>query len=223
MAQDISLLNAVYPAVPAILLPKQGGGTARYDDASVTTAVASDVASGKVFLASDGTITTGTASGGGGASNFVQGTFKGTTSGSLEVSLNYSGNGYPVAIMIWPTEGGYNSDGEFYKKLQRYAICTYCAVKNYPGTPSTYPASGGDADSANVRLSYKNSTSTSYSLSTTGSVPYVIYTTANPSNGGNGANSVHFISNKKMKVYISGSSYGYSTNIEYTYIIYYSS
>lgn len=66
MAQNISLLGADYTAVPAVLLPKTGGGTARFDDATVTTAVAEDVASGKVFLASNGTITTGTASGGGG-------------------------------------------------------------------------------------------------------------------------------------------------------------
>ena len=74
MAQNISLLGATYSAVPAVLLPKQGGGTARFDDASVTTAVASDVASGKQFLAADGTITTGTASGGGGSSYELIGT-----------------------------------------------------------------------------------------------------------------------------------------------------
>ena len=67
MAQNISLLGASYSAVPAVTLPKTGGGTARFDDATVTTATASDVTQGKVFLASDGTITTGTASGGGGS------------------------------------------------------------------------------------------------------------------------------------------------------------
>lgn len=61
MAQNITLLGASYSAVPAVTLPKTGGGTARFDDASITTATASDVASGKVFLASNGTITTGTA------------------------------------------------------------------------------------------------------------------------------------------------------------------
>lgn len=69
MAQNISLLGATYNAVPAVLLPKSGGGTARFDDCSVVTAGASDVASGKVFVASDGTITTGTASGGGSSKN----------------------------------------------------------------------------------------------------------------------------------------------------------
>ena len=62
MAQNITLMGASYQSVPAVVLPKTGGGTARFDDASVTTAAAADVASGKVFLASDGTNTTGTLS-----------------------------------------------------------------------------------------------------------------------------------------------------------------
>lgn len=65
MAKNISLMGASYSDVPAVVLPQTGGGTARFDDASVTTAVAADVAQGKVFIAADGTITTGTASGGG--------------------------------------------------------------------------------------------------------------------------------------------------------------
>ena len=68
MAQNITLLGASYSNCPAVLLPKTGGGTARFDDASVTTAAAEDVASGKIFLAADGTITTGTGTGGGGGS-----------------------------------------------------------------------------------------------------------------------------------------------------------
>lgn len=72
MAQNVTILGANYSAVPAIELPKTGGGTARFDDASVTTAVASDVASGKIFLAANGTITTGTNSGGGGGGNVWQ-------------------------------------------------------------------------------------------------------------------------------------------------------
>lgn len=74
MAQNITLLGASYSAVPAVTLPRTGGGTARFDDCTVVTAAASDVASGKVFVASDGTITTGTnsGSGGGGSSMNVQ-------------------------------------------------------------------------------------------------------------------------------------------------------
>lgn len=95
MAQNISLLNAVYGAVPAILLPKQGGGTARFDDCSVVTASASDVASGKVFVASDGTITTGTASGGGGGPILLATLSMGTISTS---STNAADTGKSISV-----------------------------------------------------------------------------------------------------------------------------
>lgn len=68
MSQNITLLGASYSAVPAITLPKTGGGTARFTDVTDTTASASDVAQGKYFFAANGTLTAGTASGGGGDS-----------------------------------------------------------------------------------------------------------------------------------------------------------
>ena len=66
MAQNITLLNTQYSDVGAVTLPKTGGGTALFADASPTTAVESDVASGKIFVKADGSLGTGTASGGGG-------------------------------------------------------------------------------------------------------------------------------------------------------------
>lgn len=65
MAQNISLLNAQYTDVPSVTLPKTGGGTASFVDVTSTTAVASDVASGKLFFTALGVLTQGTASGGG--------------------------------------------------------------------------------------------------------------------------------------------------------------
>lgn len=65
MAQNITLMGASYTAVPALALPKTGGGTALFSDASVTTAVESDVGVGKIFLLADGSIGTGTSQGGG--------------------------------------------------------------------------------------------------------------------------------------------------------------
>lgn len=68
MSQNISLWGASYSAVPSILLPKQGGGTASFTDVSDTTAAASDVATGKYFYTAAGVRTQGTSSGGGGSS-----------------------------------------------------------------------------------------------------------------------------------------------------------
>lgn len=69
MAQNITLMGASYSDVPAVELPKTGGGTASFTDVTDTTAAASDVASGKYFYTAAGTRTQGTASGGGGGSS----------------------------------------------------------------------------------------------------------------------------------------------------------
>lgn len=68
MAQNITLLGASYSDVPAVKLPKTGGGNATFTDVTDTTAVASDVATGKYFYLSDGSRVQGTSSGGGGGS-----------------------------------------------------------------------------------------------------------------------------------------------------------
>ena len=44
---DIELMGAVFPDVPAVVLPVHGGGTATFTDVTDTTAAAADVASGK--------------------------------------------------------------------------------------------------------------------------------------------------------------------------------
>ena len=46
MAQNITLLGASYTAVPAVMLPKTGGGTARFDDTSDASADATVINSG---------------------------------------------------------------------------------------------------------------------------------------------------------------------------------
>ena len=85
MAQNITLMGASYSAVPAVTLPKTGGGTASFTDVTDTTAEAADVATGKYFYTAAGVRTQGTNSGGGGTSKnaqVVQGTTR-TTSSTL--------------------------------------------------------------------------------------------------------------------------------------------
>lgn len=86
MASSIIIANATYPSVPAIVCPKQGGGTVRFTDTSPTTAQDSDVASGKIFFKADGSQSTGTNSGGGGVSGVAKGTL--TVPSNVNTSTN---------------------------------------------------------------------------------------------------------------------------------------
>ena len=65
MAQNIKLWGGTLNDVPGIEVPKATSGWARFTDVTPTTAIESDVASGKIFFKSDGSQASGTASGGG--------------------------------------------------------------------------------------------------------------------------------------------------------------
>ena len=75
MAQNIQIAGATFNAVPSIVVPVAGGGSATFVDPSPTTAAAADVASGKLFFDALGVLTQGTASGGGGGLVYEAGTY----------------------------------------------------------------------------------------------------------------------------------------------------
>ena len=88
-------MGADYSAVPSVLLPKTGGGTASFTDVTDTTAAAADVAAGKYFYTASGVRTQGTNSGGGGGG-----------------SLTQDANGY----LVVPTTGGGGNTGLEYEE-----------------------------------------------------------------------------------------------------------
>lgn len=100
MAQEIMVMGATYEDVPSVRLPDSNGVFHPFTDTSDTTAIASDVAQGKVFHLANGSTATGTASGGGGTLVTKSITANGTYSaeddnadGYSEVTVNVSGGG----------------------------------------------------------------------------------------------------------------------------------
>lgn len=104
MSQTIQLLGATYPNCPAVDLPKQGGGTARFMDTTDATAQASDIASGKTAYINSQKVT-GTNSGGGGGPTLLATKALGTISTSSTTAtdtgqtVSVTGiNGYDLLI-----------------------------------------------------------------------------------------------------------------------------
>ena len=221
MAQNVTLMGASYSNVPAVTLPKTGGGTARFDDATVTTATASDVAQGKVFLASDGTITTGTASGGGGASNIVEGTFTTPSSaGASSVNIPYTGSGYPISCIVVVEGGAYVSGTGWYNSMQRYAVGQCTMTKSVFSSSPTYGTSGTQNQGVTTWV-YKNSTSSSTSYSRSSAMNTNVFSSSNASNAG--ATCIRLKSGNVLSYYTNTSSYGLLPSTTYRYIITYSS
>lgn len=106
---DVTIAGASYTDVPAVDLPKTGGGTVRFVDVSDTTAVASDVASGKKFYLADGSSATGTASGGGGG-YFVK-MYDGTNLLNAEIVNGGDMPTYTPSKVGWSFNGWNDSNG----------------------------------------------------------------------------------------------------------------
>lgn len=160
----------------------------------------------------------------GGASNFVTGTFTGTDAQkgtALSITLPYTGSGYPIAVVICPTEGAYNSSsGSFYNLVQRYAIAQYAMTKSRINTAPSYGTSGANNQGV-VTLVYKSSTSNVTSYGRAGTMSSNVYS----SNSAMSTNTltVRFTSNTNLSVFIaSDNNYGFAADIEYTYWIVYS-
>ena len=222
MAQNITLMGASYSAVPSVNLPKTGGGTASFTDVTDTTATASDVASGKYFYTASGVRTRGTSSGGGGASNIVEGTFTtGSSAGAHSISLPYTGSGYPIACMVFIATGAYDSSNTaWYNSVQRYAVGQWTMHKAVQDTAPTYSTSG-TANYGVTTAIYKNSTTSSTSYTRTSSMSANTFSSSNANNSA--TTCVRFRSKTSMSVYTNTSSYGLLPSTEYEYFIVYSS
>lgn len=157
----------------------------------------------------------------GGASNAVTGTFKGTTTGAaIDVTLNYTGSGYPVAVVIYPAEGPYNSSsGTFYSSTQRYASQMYIVLKSEATTTPSYESTGSK-NYGTILNRYKNSTSNSTSYNAAAASGANTFRDTAATSGSTSI--VKIRTAKKMSVFIASNSYGFLANIDYKYWVMYS-
>lgn len=83
--------------------------------------------------------------GGGGASNIITGDFTtGSTEGTEEtVTIPYSGNGYPVAALVY-VDGGLKGNAAFAAAVKSGAYATFALVKAVVSTAPTYSGSGDE-------------------------------------------------------------------------------
>ncbi len=190
-------------------------------DLTDTTAVASDVAQGKYFYGKDGVKTLGTATGGGGgATNFVTGTFTTPSeTGVTNISIPYTGTGYPIMIVVVVESGAYHSGTDWYNSVQRYAIGQWICTKSNFTTSPTYTTSGSQNQGI-VVSTYKNSTTSATSYTNTSSMNANVFSSSDASNSA--TNAIRYKSGNVLSYYTNTSRYGLHPNIEYRYFIAYS-
>lgn len=171
-----------------------------------------------------------TGSGGGGATNVVQGAFTtGSTRNTTQnITLNYSGSGYPIAVMVFVEGGPYNNSSTgnttWYNSLNRYDVGFYSMAKARGTTVPGWTTSGADNYGV-VSIIYKNSTSTSTNYTRTSTMTANVFTSTSTSAQAS-TSCVRFKGNSKaMSVYIGNkgsSSIGFASDTEYAYIVIYS-
>lgn len=165
--------------------------------------------------------------GSGGVTNIIQGKFTtGSTGGSVGIlSLNYTGSGYPIVVLIYVKDGMYNSNSNWYKTIAQYDVGVVLMIKANTNTTPTYTASGTN-NYGTISYVYKSSSSNATSYGRSGSNTINVYTTSsNVATAGNSM--VRFKGDGKTLTYYIGnrgsSTRGLARDTEYAYIVIYSS
>lgn len=163
--------------------------------------------------------------GGGSSSNMVSGTFKGTAIGAMDINLDYNGSGYPIAVVIYPSEGTFNNtSGTFYNLVHRYACGLFAVVKSRTDSPPTYDVNdttNADNCVCGINRNKTNATSaTSYTATNINN--NVLYSDVDASTTSHSA-ICQIRSKTKMSVRIAATGdRGFPKDIEYTYHVIYS-
>lgn len=152
-------------------------------------------------------------------SKLVTGTFTGSTTGAaMDVAVSYSGSGYPVAGVIYPSSGG--NTGSIASLAQKYAVVMYSFCKSDMSSTPTY--TGDTSENKVIATSlYKYSDSDPTSSTAGRLLTQRFYYNSNAT--ATATDCVKMKSATSMSVYIASTSYGFKSGIEYTYQLIYSS
>ena len=172
------------------------------------------------FVTAIGNISGG---GGGGASNIIVGSFTGSAAekGSVKaVSVDYSGNGYPIVAFVYPKDG-YKDGSTLYTSTDQKAITMLAIVKSDMEATPTYDTSNTEKNFAHKVACYKYSNSDPTNLSGAVSKGAITFTSYAP-NSSAATNAIRFSGKNTMNVLIKDTNYGFLDGIEYEYLIVYS-
>ena len=146
-----------------------------------------------------------------------------TSAAAQTITLNYSGNGYPIACIIVLDEDDGILNSTYTNTVARYSIAQYFMTKTYMDTTPTY-ATSGNANMGAVASVYKSSASTAATLTRTSSASVNTFSSSNSS--GSTTTCVRFKSKTTMSVYSGANSgtsrYGFFSGLTYRYWIIYS-
>lgn len=166
-----------------------------------------------------------------GASNIVQGTFttNSTRASTQTVSIPYTGNGYPIAAMVFIAGGVYNNatggNTDWYNAISRYDVGLWYMTKARQTTAPTYTTGTADNYGCTAYI-YKSSTTSATTYARSSAMNTNTYTSSS-TNAGSANNCVRFKGNgKTLTVYIgnnTSSTYGFPPSTLLQYIIIYSS
>ncbi len=251
MAKNIDFMGAIFPDVPSVKLPQQGGGLVAFDDTTDATATADKILEGYTAYAG-GEKLVGTASGGitpsgtisitqngvvdvtqytsadvnvsgGGASNVVHGEFTFDTKGAHAVSVPYSGNGYPLCAVVCP-KGGTRGNTTWKDTIRRYAVGEYAFVKTELLTEPYFEDGLTENEAVGMNI-YKNSASNASVTSINRNIGY-LFGKSDAQNAG-GVVFKFKDDSKTLSVYVvttaDTSGYGFLAGVTYEYYIVYSS